>query len=98
MKRSSRKPETVADPHIKVTYLGKGWGIRCFNPNGTIFMEGNARTKEMIGPVARNLLRMYDKCSFSYSKYADRARHRAWGKGNNKDMVDRQDHIPIKKH
>lgn len=95
---TARREKTVKDPTIKVTYLGEGWGVRCIRPDGTIFVEENARAKDKIGPIARNMLRWYDKGSGTYSKYADRARHRAWEKGNNKDMDARQGHIPIKKH
>jgi hypothetical protein len=72
----------VKDPYIKVTYLGRGWGVRCYTPDGKHFTEEHARTKEMIGVVARSLLRFCDKgCGpCEATKYTDRARHRAWGK------------------
>lgn len=73
------------DPVIKVTRLGKGWGVRCFNPNGTIFLEDYARTKELIGGVAKELLRMYDKCGGG-SQYAERARFRAQEKGQHTEL------------
>ena len=65
------------DPRIVVTRIGNiGWGVRCFNPSGSIFLEGVAKTQIEIGPMARSFLRMWDKCGGS-STYADRARHRA---------------------
>ena len=68
------------DPYIKVTRLGNiGWGVRCFNPNGVLFLEGLAKLQIDIGPLARNFLRMWDKCGGD-SKYADRARHRQFEK------------------
>lgn len=90
------------DPTIKVTYLGpgRGWGVRCFCPNGSLFSENTAYSKDKIGPIARHLLRMWDKCG-GVSIYAHRARHRAWEKARecsdpmdaryrNRDMDDRQ--------
>jgi len=67
--------KTDGDPYIKVTCLGDGWGIRLFRPNGTIHSEGHADCKFMIGVIARNLLRWWDKMG-GMSKYASRARHR----------------------
>lgn len=99
-----------SDPYIKVTRMQKGWGVRLFNANGTLHSEEIAKRKSMIGPVCRGLLRWYAKCAFTYSKYADRARHRAWGKGETKgvnahdkearfkDMRCDQKHMPNKKH
>lgn len=97
------------DPYIKVTRMERGWGVRLFNPNGSLHSEGRAKIKSKIGPVCRDLLRWYAKCTFYYSKYADRARHRAWGKGaasndphtdslRCKDMHWNQKHMENKKH
>lgn len=100
------------DPYIKVTYLGKGWGVRLYSPDGTTFTEGFAKSKDMIGNVARDLLRFCDKgCGpSSATKYTSRARHRAWGKARecsndkdeqlrNMDMgLHRFDNIPVTKH
>jgi hypothetical protein len=100
----------MADPYIKVTYLGKGWGVRLFHPDGRLHSEGHARAREMIGPVARDLLRWWDKCLGPYSQYADKARHRTWGKAlkctneqdkalRNKDMgIKRNNLYPLEKH
>jgi hypothetical protein len=99
-------------PYIKVTYLGKGWGVRCFAPDGKNFTEGLAKTKDMIGNVARDLLRFCDKgCGPSEAtKYTDRARHRAWEKARNCDDAQdaklrnmdmglkRFDSIPLESH
>jgi hypothetical protein len=75
------------DPTIKVTRIGKVWGIRCLNPSGSIFLETTVKDRTMIGPTARHMLRMYDKCSFEKSHYASRARHRAWEKAREADNV-----------
>jgi hypothetical protein len=61
--------------------MERGWGVRLFNPNGSIHSEAVAKVKSKIGPVCRDLLRWYDKCTFYYSRYTDKARHRAWSKG-----------------
>lgn len=65
-----------ADPTIKVTFLGKGLGVRCINPDGTLFDEQFVKTRLEIGPTARDMLRQYDKMGPTLSKYADKARHR----------------------
>lgn len=60
---------------VKVTYLkGKGYGVRVYI-NGELNQEALALTKQDIGPTARSLLRMEDKCG-NWSDYADQARHR----------------------
>lgn len=84
---------SMNDPTIKVTRLGRGWGVRCFSPSGALFLEATAKTKSLIGPVARNLLRMWDKCGGT-SLYAERARFRAWEKDRPQDMDNNQRHIP----
>jgi len=75
-----RKFKEDVDPVIKVTRInGKGWGIRCFSPSGKLFMEDFAEHRTQIGPMARHLLRWWDKCG-GESIYASKARHRAWDK------------------
>lgn len=60
---------------VKVTRIpGKGYGVRVFT-NGKLNQEATAPTRADIGPVARSLLRMEDKCG-NISNYASRARHR----------------------
>ena len=78
-----------SEPYIKVTRMERGWGIRLYKPNGTLHSEDIAKAKSKIGPVCRYLLRWYAKDLAPYSKYADRARHRARGKGEgiNKDVA-----------
>ena len=63
------------DPSIKVTFLGKGWGIRCFAPSGKMFDETFVKARTEIGPACRDLLRWWDKMG-GISKYAYEARHR----------------------
>jgi hypothetical protein len=60
---------------VKVTRIkGHGYGVRVL-VNGEINQEDLAETRQDIGPVARSMLRMEDKCG-NISKHADRARHR----------------------
>lgn len=60
---------------VKVTFLkGVGWGIRLF-VNGKLNQQDVAQTREEIGPKARSMLRMEDKCG-NVSDYADKARFR----------------------
>ena len=63
------------DPYIKVTFLGKGYGIRLFYPNGKLHSEDFVKTRIEVGPAARSLLRWWDKLGGD-SWYAHRARHR----------------------
>jgi hypothetical protein len=64
------------DPTIKVTRIKQGlWGIRCFAPNGGLFMESKVKSKILIGTACKDLLRWWDKCGGT-SKYASAARHR----------------------
>lgn len=100
------------DPYIKVTYLGKGWGVRLYTHDGKHFTEGFAKTKDMIGNVARDLLRFCDKgCGAGEATwYTHRARHRAWEKARactdehdamlrNRDMgLQRFNDVPITEH
>lgn len=60
---------------VKVTFLkGVGYGVRVFT-NGVLNQEAIATSREEIGPVARALLRMEDKCG-NFSDFARKARHR----------------------
>lgn len=61
---------------VKVTRIpGKGYGVRIFT-NGELNQEALAETRVDIGRIARDLLRMEDKCG-NLSNYADRARFRS---------------------
>lgn len=64
------------DPNVKVTFLGKGYGIRLFHLDGHIWDETFVETRLQVGPACRDLLRWWDKMG-GISKYADRARHRS---------------------
>ena len=65
----------IVEHKVKVTRIkGKGWGVRVYT-NGVLSQEDVVRTQLEIGPAARGMLRMEDKCG-NPSKYADRARHR----------------------
>lgn len=60
---------------VKVTHLkGVGYGVRVY-VDGTLNQEGVAASRGDIGTVARDLLRMEDKCG-NLSGFADNARHR----------------------
>lgn len=58
----------------KVTALADGFGIRVFRLD-KIVSEGHAKTKALIAPVIRELLRWIDKCG-SPSEMAAASRHR----------------------
>jgi len=85
----------MSDPIIKVTRLGRGWGVRCLHPSGALFKEAQAKTKAMIGPVARELLRLYDKTGGT--QYTDRARFRCQEKGSWTDVVKDQKGLAVDK-
>lgn len=60
---------------VKVTRLkGIGWGIRVF-VNGELNQEAKVESRLEIGPTAKSMLRMEDKCG-NLSDYADKARFR----------------------
>jgi len=60
---------------VKVTRIkGHGYGVRVL-VNGEVNQEQLAPTRADIGPVAKGMLRMEDKCG-NVSQYAHRARHR----------------------
>lgn len=70
------------DPIIKVTFLGKGWGIRLYQPDGKLWWdEGFVKDRLEIGKVCRDILRWYDKCGPG-SPYSDSSRHRQGIKDN----------------
>lgn len=58
----------------KVTFLGKGWGVRIFT-NKEINSEAFVTEKDEIGKAIRSMLRMEDKCG-NYSKMASNSRMR----------------------
>lgn len=61
---------------VKVTRIkGHGYGVRVL-VNGAVNQEALAPTREDIGKVAKDLLRMEDKCG-NLSHFADSSRHRA---------------------
>lgn len=60
---------------VKVTRMpGHGYGVRVL-VDGVVNQEGRAESRSEIGQVARDLLRMEDKCG-NISEFAHRARHR----------------------
>jgi hypothetical protein len=68
---------------IKVTFLkGVGWGVRLF-ANGELSQEYVAKTRTEIGPLARSMLRMEDKCG-NISDYAAKSRFRPGLKENSR--------------
>ena len=61
---------------VKVTRIkGHGYGVRVLI-NGAVNQEALATSRADIGMVARQLLRMEDKCG-NLSDFADSSRHRA---------------------
>jgi hypothetical protein len=63
---------------VEVTRMKEGYGVRVF-VNGVLNQEAVAENRERIGSVARDLLRMEDKCG-NISAFASAARHRAFAK------------------
>lgn len=59
---------------VKVTFLGKGWGIRIML-NGEINQESFVKYKDEVGREIQSMLRMEDKCG-NTSKMAERSRMR----------------------
>jgi hypothetical protein len=54
----------MTDPEgysTKVTFLGKGWGIRIYCHNEVV-AEEFVTSKRHIGPAIASMLRMIDKC------------------------------------
>ena len=65
---------------VKVTFLGKGYGIRIML-NGQINQESFAKHKDEIGKEIQSMLRMEDKCG-NISNMAHRSRMRPHEKAN----------------
>ena len=59
---------------IKVTRLGKGWGVRCFT-NGRLNQEIQVQCPQDIGVASAEMLRWEDKCG-NHSKMASASRDR----------------------
>lgn len=59
---------------VKVTRLGNGWAVRVY-ANGEVNQERTVYSRQDIGPAARDMLRMEDKCG-NHSAYARAARKR----------------------
>ena len=59
---------------IKVTRLGKGWGVRCFT-NGQLNQEIQVQCSQDIGVASAEMLRFEDK-SGNYSDMASASRER----------------------
>lgn len=65
----------------KVTFLGKGWGIRLLTLAGKIHSQDFVTEKGKIGPAVKELLRWADKMGFP-SPMASASRDRAGRKRN----------------
>lgn len=65
---------------VKVTFLGKGYGIRIML-NGEINQESFVKHKDEIGKEIQSMLRMEDKCG-NISNMAHRSRMRPHEKAN----------------
>jgi len=63
----------------KTTWLGKEYGCRVLH-NGKLVVEGRAKSRLMIGPVFRDLLRTIDKCGGD--AFTNAARERILKDGN----------------
>lgn len=72
----------------KVTFLGKGWGVRILL-NGEVNQEAFVTEKHEISRAIQEMLRMEDKCG-NWSKLADRARHRPTEKSNKRNEKNNQ--------
>lgn len=64
----------------KVTFLGKGWGIRLLNLDGSVKAQDFVTEKVEIGPALKELLRWESKLGSS-SPMADASRERMLKKG-----------------
>ena len=53
--------EDVEGFDTKVTFLGKGWGVQVLR-NGKVIDEEFVKSKDLIGPAIKSMLRMIDKC------------------------------------
>jgi len=63
----------------KTTWLGNEYGCRVFH-NEMLVVEGRAQSRQMIGPVFRDLLRTIDKCGGD--AFTSAARERMLKDGN----------------
>jgi len=72
-------PEGQIMYSTKTTWLGNEYGCWVFH-NGMLVVEGRAQSRQMIGPVFRDLLRTIDKCGGN--QFTSAARHRASKNGN----------------
>lgn len=63
----------------KVTWLGKEYGCRVFY-NSKLIVEGRCKTRNLIGPTLRDLLRTMDKCGGD--AFTSAARKRKFKEGN----------------
>jgi len=59
----------------KVTFLGRGWGIRVLNLDGSVRSQDFVTEKGQIGPAVKELLRWESKLGTS-SPMADASRDR----------------------
>lgn len=59
----------------KVTFLGKGWGVRLLNLDGTVHSQDFVTEKNLIAPALKELLRWANKLG-SPSPMAEASRNR----------------------
>ncbi len=59
----------------KVTFLGKGWGVRLLNLDGSVRSQDFVTEKQLIGPALKELLRWESKLGTN-SDMADASRDR----------------------
>jgi hypothetical protein len=95
MKKKQKKVGHESDPTIKVTFLGKGWGVRLYKPDGTLWWdEGFVYSRLDIGNVCRDILRWYEKCGPG-SPYSEKSRHRRGLKDIRKRIKDEENNMNI---
>lgn len=63
----------------KATWLGREYGCRIFW-NGELVVEGRCKSRNLIGPTFRDLLRTLDKCGGD--AFTSAARKRKFREGN----------------
>jgi len=79
---------------IKVTRLGKGWGVRCFT-NGQLNQEIQVQCQQDIAVASAEMLRLEDKCG-NHSDMASASRER-FNKGPKWRKYQRpQKHIDVR--
>lgn len=64
----------------KVTWLGNQYGCRIYK-DGIPILEGRCKSRDLIGPTFRDLLRTLDKCCGG-DAFTNAARHRNGRNGN----------------